>query len=143
MYMRSKEESARRERNGLVSHILLQRGDLPAVSLTATWVEVIPGSRRWLHDHPSEQFYVITAGSGRMLVGEEERQVGPGDLVYVPSGTIHGIENVSEEMLTYISRWRYLHWMHKLLTTIAGSYGLRNERGRSAADKTRKEGGYL
>ena len=78
---------------------------------------------------------MITAGSGRMLVGEEERQVGPGDLVYVPSGTIHGIENVSEEMLTYISRWRYLQWMRKPLTTITGSYGLRNERGRSAADK--------
>jgi|SRR5215207_5447772 len=103
--MRSKEESARRKRNGLVSHILLQRGNLPDVSLTATWVDVIPGSRRWLHDHPSEQVYVITGGSGRMLVGEEERQVGPGDLIYVPSGTIHGIENVSEEMLTYISRW--------------------------------------
>ena len=96
MYMRSKEESARREWIELVSHILLQRGDLPDVSLTATWVDIIPGSRRWLHDYPdypSEQVYLRTTGGGRILVGEEERQVGPGDLVYVPSGTIHGIEN--------------------------------------------------
>jgi mannose-6-phosphate isomerase-like protein (cupin superfamily) len=93
MYIRSKEESARRERDGLDSRIRLQRGDLPDVSLPATWVDVIPGSRRWLHDHPLEQVYVITAGGGRMLAGEEERQVGPGDLVYFTSGTIHGIEN--------------------------------------------------
>ena len=103
MYTRNKEESPRRERSGLVSHILLQRGDLPDVGFTATWVEVAPGSRQRPHDHPSEQVYVVTSGKGRMLVGEEEREVGTGDLVYVPSGVIHGIENVSEEGLTYVS----------------------------------------
>lgn len=103
MYTRSKEESPRRERSGLVSHILLQRGDLPDVGLTATWVDVAPGSRQRPHDHPSEQVYLIIAGRGRMLVGEEEREVGSGELVYVPPGAVHGIENVSEEVLTYIS----------------------------------------
>ena len=103
MYTRNKEESPRRERSGLVSHILLQQGALPDVGLTATWVEVAPGSRQRPHYHPSEQIYVITAGRGKMLVGKEEREVGAGDLVYVPSGVIHGIENVSEEVLTYVS----------------------------------------
>ncbi len=103
MYTRNKEESPRRERSGLVSHILLQRGDLPEAGLTATWAEVAPGSRQRPHDHPSEQVYVITAGRGRMLVGEEEREVGAGDLVYIPSGAVHGIENASEEALTYVS----------------------------------------
>jgi mannose-6-phosphate isomerase-like protein (cupin superfamily) len=104
MNTRSKEESPRRERNGLVSHILLQRGDLSDVGLTATyWVDVAPGSRQRPHEHPSEQVYVITAGSGRMLVGEEERQVGSGNLIDVSPGAVHSIENTSEEMLTYIS----------------------------------------
>ena len=103
MYMRNKELSPRRERSGLVSHILLQRGDLPEASLTATWLEVAPGSRQRPHDHPSEQVYVITAGRGRMLVGEEEREVGAGDLIYVPSGAIPCIENASEEVLIYVS----------------------------------------
>ncbi|MDQ4064160.1 MAG: cupin domain-containing protein, partial [Actinomycetota bacterium] len=92
MYTRSKKESPRRERSGLVSHILLQQGDLPEVGLTVTWVDVVPGSRQRPHEHPSEQVYVITAGSGRMLVGEEERPVGSGDLIYVPPGAVHGIE---------------------------------------------------
>ena len=103
MYMRNKELSPRRERSGLVSHILLQRGDLPEASLTATWLEVAPWSRQRPHDHPSEQVYVITAGRGRMLVGEEEREGGAGDLIYVPSGAIPCIENASEEVLIYVS----------------------------------------
>ena len=70
MYTRSKKESPRRERNGLASHIPLQRGDLSDVGLTATWVDVAPGSRPRPHEHPSEPVYVITAGSGKMLVGE-------------------------------------------------------------------------
>ena len=45
MYMQSKEESARRERNGLDSHILLQRECLPDVSLPATWVDVLSWGR--------------------------------------------------------------------------------------------------
>ena len=71
--------------------------------LTATWVDVAPGSRQRPHGHPSEQVYVITAGRGRMLVGGEEREVGSGELIYVPPGAVHGIENTSEEVLVYIS----------------------------------------
>lgn len=103
MYTRNKEEGPRRERSGLVSHILLQQGDLPESSLTAIWVGVTRGSSQRPHDHASEQVYVITAGRGRMLVGEEEREVGTGDLVYVPSGAAHGTENASKEVLTYVS----------------------------------------
>jgi hypothetical protein len=39
-----------------------------------------------------EQVYVKTTGKGRMLIEEEEREV----------GTAHCIENVSEEILTYV-----------------------------------------
>ncbi len=102
MYTRSKVESPKRERDGLVSHALLQRGDLPDAGFTATWVDVTPGARQRLHDHPSEQVYMITAGRGRMLVGEEERETGSGEVIYVPPGAVYGIENVSEEVLTYI-----------------------------------------
>ncbi len=140
MYTRSKEESPRRERSGLVSHIFLQQGDLPEVGLTVTWVDVVPGSRQRPHEHPSEQVYVITAGSGRMLVGEEERPVGSGDLIYVPPGAVHGIENTSAEVLNYISAATPA-LVRRLLTT-ADSYGLRNER-RTVCIWQNPEGGYF
>ncbi len=107
MYTRNKEDGPRRERSGLVSHILLQQGDLPEAAdagFTATWVEIASRSRQRLHDHPSEQVYVVTSGKGVMQVGEEEQEVGVGDLIYIPSGAVHGIKNTSsEDVLTYIS----------------------------------------
>jgi mannose-6-phosphate isomerase-like protein (cupin superfamily) len=103
MIVHNKERCPRRERSGLVSRILLQQGDLPDLRLTATWVDVAPGSRQRLHNHPSEQVYMITAGRGTMAVGDERQEVAGGDLVYVPPNVIHGIENSSKEVLTYIS----------------------------------------
>lgn len=103
MYTRNKVDGPIRERSGLVSHILLQRGDVSEAGLTATWVEVAPGSRQRAHHHSSEQVYVVTAGRGRMLVGDEEREVGAGDVVYIPSDAVHGIENASETILSYVS----------------------------------------
>jgi mannose-6-phosphate isomerase-like protein (cupin superfamily) len=103
--VRSRAGSPRRERDGLVSSILLQEGDVAGVGITATWVEVAAGSRQRLHDHPSEQVYVIVEGRGKMTVGDEERSVGAGDLVYIPSGARHGIENAADSgtRLVYVS----------------------------------------
>jgi mannose-6-phosphate isomerase-like protein (cupin superfamily) len=37
----------------------------------------------------TEELYYFTAGSGRMRLGEEERDVRPGDCVVIPPGTRH------------------------------------------------------
>jgi mannose-6-phosphate isomerase-like protein (cupin superfamily) len=103
MIVHNKERCPRRERSGLVSRILLQQGDLLDLRLMTTWVDVAAGSRQRLHNHPSEQVYVITAGRGTMAVGDERQEVAGGDLVYVPPNIIHGVENSSKEVLTYIS----------------------------------------
>jgi len=47
--------------------------------------------------------YVVVAGEGRMHVGDEKRPVSSGDLVHIPPGTDHGLENTGEEPLTYVS----------------------------------------
>jgi mannose-6-phosphate isomerase-like protein (cupin superfamily) len=80
----------------LVSRILLQEGDVPGAGFKSRWAEVTPGSRRRLHDHGAEQVYVILRDGGKMRVGEEKRRVEEGDLVYVPPGALHGIENATE-----------------------------------------------
>lgn len=38
-----------------------------------------------------------------MLVGEETREVSAGELIHVPSGLMHGIENLGEGTLSYVS----------------------------------------
>ena len=103
MFKMSRSGAARRERDGLVSHILLHKGDLPGARMTVTWVDVAPGSGQRLHSHAAEQVYVIVRGLGKMRVGDEERWVEAGDLIFIPPEVVHGIENSSDEVLSYVS----------------------------------------
>ncbi len=44
------------------------------------------------HFHPNEeQFLLVMAGKANMLLGEETRVVGPGDLVHIRRGERHGL----------------------------------------------------
>jgi mannose-6-phosphate isomerase-like protein (cupin superfamily) len=103
VFKRSRSEAPRRKRDGLVSRVLLGGRDLPETRLTVTWVEVAPGSGQRPHSHAPEQVYVIVGGRGKMKVGSEERVVMEGDLIHIPPDTVHGIENPSDEVLTYVS----------------------------------------
>ena len=103
VFKRNRSEVPRRERDGLVSHILLHAVDVPETQLTVTWVDVDPGSGQRLHSHAPEQVYVVVRGWGKMKVGDEERVVEAGDLIHIPPDTLHGIENPSDEVLTYVS----------------------------------------
>src|SRR5688572_29237755 len=103
MLIRRKSQIDKRERSGLTSHFMLGRGDTEENALAITWVTVRTGSRQILHNHPEVQVYVLIAGQGIMQVGEERHPVQGGDLIYIPSNEMHGIENTSDEMLSYIS----------------------------------------
>ena len=44
------------------------------------------------HFHPNEeQFLLVLEGKMRMLLGDEERIVGPGVLIHIPRNTRHGV----------------------------------------------------
>lgn len=75
MYARIEAERPSRERSGLVSPVLLQRGDLSDMGLKETWVEVAPAPSQRSHEQFSEQVHVINAGRGRMWIEEKEREV--------------------------------------------------------------------
>ncbi len=103
MFTQHKESAPRREREKLTSIGLLARGDVAGDQLAATWVDVAPGGRQIPHDHPEVQIYIIVAGRGRMRVGDETKEVTAGELIHVPSGLKHGIENTGDGVLTYVS----------------------------------------
>ena len=61
---------------------------------------VAPGVTTRLHRHRlSEELYHITAGYGRMTLGEERFDVVPGDTICIPPDTPHCIENTGSEPL--------------------------------------------
>jgi len=103
MYVSDLSTAPKREIDGLVAHILLERGDAPGGDLSVTWVDVQPGSEQKPHRHDPQQVYVITRGRGRMRVGEDERDVSEGQMVFIPPGVGHGIVNTGEGTLTYVS----------------------------------------
>jgi hypothetical protein len=70
LFKRNRSEAPQRERDELVSHILLRKGDLR--------------ERR------------VVPGREKMKVGEEERRVVEGDVIYIPPDNPHSIENLSE-----------------------------------------------
>jgi mannose-6-phosphate isomerase-like protein (cupin superfamily) len=48
------------------------------------------------HRHDSHDLVVVLLrGFGSMRIGDEEREVGPGSILYVPRGTVHAFRNTS------------------------------------------------
>jgi mannose-6-phosphate isomerase-like protein (cupin superfamily) len=48
------------------------------------------GSSTLAHYHrESEEVYLVTSGSGRLLLGSEEQPISAGDCVAIPPGTVH------------------------------------------------------
>ena len=66
-------------------------------SLAEATLAPASGTRR--HYHAStEEIYVVLAGTGRMEVDGDERDVGPGDAVLIPAGAWHEIRAGGKEL---------------------------------------------
>ena len=62
-----------------------------------------PGCAVTPHHHRQlEEIYYIVAGRGVMRVGEEEREVGAGDAVYIPRGHRHTLKNTGTEPIKIV-----------------------------------------
>ena len=58
--------------------------------------EVAGGGAVHPHAHPTHEFYYVTSGRGIMIIGEEERQVAQGDLVYIPPDVVHSLRPLTD-----------------------------------------------
>ena len=47
------------------------------------------------HQHPTHEFYYVTAGRGFMKIGDEEREIRQGDLVHIPPMMVHSLRPLS------------------------------------------------
>jgi len=50
------------------------------------------------HAHPNEQVMVVLKGRGKWKVGDEEKVLGPGELVYMPPNVPHSLQTLDEEL---------------------------------------------
>ena len=55
------------------------------------------------HYHPlTEEIYYLLEGTGEMRIGDERREVGPGDAIAIPPGAIHQITNTGQQTLKFL-----------------------------------------
>ena len=55
------------------------------------------------HYHPrTEEIYYILEGAGRMTIGDDSRDVGPGDAIAIPPGAVHTITCTSPTPLKFL-----------------------------------------
>jgi len=66
------------------------------------WAKFEPGGIYELHSHPHEQMSVIVSGRMRLTVGDEVRDIGPGDMWYAPANVKHGGEILGDEPVVFI-----------------------------------------
>jgi mannose-6-phosphate isomerase-like protein (cupin superfamily) len=52
-----------------------------------------------MEKHEGDQILVFISGKGVAIVGSEEKEVGPGDVLVVPAKTPHNIANVGDQPL--------------------------------------------
>jgi quercetin dioxygenase-like cupin family protein len=54
------------------------------------------GAQVPLHTHPHEQIGHVVSGRMTFRIGDEERELGPGDGYSVPGGVLHGATGITE-----------------------------------------------
>ena len=99
---------AQAQQNG-VTRTDLQRHDLSAPGREAIQVRVdlAPGVAFGKHTHPGEEvIYVLEGTLEYQIEGQPTVTVKPGDVLFVPAGTIHSAKNVGStngaELATYV-----------------------------------------
>jgi mannose-6-phosphate isomerase-like protein (cupin superfamily) len=56
--------------------------------------EVAAGGAVFPHSHPTHEFYFVMSGRGVMTIAGEDREVNPGDLVYIPPDQVHSLRPI-------------------------------------------------
>jgi len=58
-----------------------------------------PGTITTAHDHVHEQMTIIEKGRVRFVLGSEEKDFGPGDVILFPGGFWHGATMLDEDVV--------------------------------------------
>lgn len=91
----TKDGSAIREVAGRVT--------LPSRHQSLAEATVQPGGATTAHYHPvAEEIYFFTRGTGRLRIGDEERDVRVGDCAVIPPGAEHKLFNTGGEPLVLL-----------------------------------------
>jgi mannose-6-phosphate isomerase-like protein (cupin superfamily) len=81
---------------GAVAQMILDRRVLREIGFLAI-ARLTPGRQIESHIDPMEEIYFVISGEGEMKVDRETKPVKPGDAIWIPTGSPHGLANIGQE----------------------------------------------
>ena len=87
----------------LTSWMLISPKNSSTQNLSIQNSEVPVGSEQPIHNHEPEQCYYVIKGKGLMVIEDESREISAGDAVYISSYLKHGIKNIGNDVLEYLT----------------------------------------
>jgi len=81
---------------GAIAQMILDRRVLEKIGFLAI-ARLAPGREIEPHIDPMEEIYFIMNGEGEMSLDKETKRVVPGDAIWIPTGSRHGLVNTGGE----------------------------------------------
>jgi quercetin dioxygenase-like cupin family protein len=88
-HVRRDREAAKRSESALFEGVVRHQPLNSNEQFRVAEVTFVDGGRTKWHTHTFHQVLVITDGDGIVATEDEERRVGPGDVLYIEPGTRH------------------------------------------------------
>jgi quercetin dioxygenase-like cupin family protein len=83
--------------NGSWSRMLVTEGSVGDNAASLGYSVFTPGTTLAPVRHETEEFAYVVSGHGELLLDDRSLPFGPGDALYVPSGTWHAVSNTGDE----------------------------------------------
>ena len=101
--VQNKKNSNYGQYDGFSTSLLFGEINTGCKDISIQITEVLPTKIQTLHKHPENQCYYIISGKGLMIINDEERNVEDGDAIFIPSNSVHGIKNIGNKILKYLT----------------------------------------
>ncbi|NIM44641.1 MAG: cupin domain-containing protein [Nitrososphaeria archaeon] len=75
--------------------------EMGAENFSMRLIEMDPGGQGRPHSHPWEHEVFVLEGRGS-IKGEEEREFGDGDVIFIPPNESHHLKNIGDKTLKFI-----------------------------------------
>ncbi len=73
-----------------------------APNFALRYFEIEPGGWSALDQHAHDHGVMVLRGRGKVLLSEEEFEIGFGDVVYIPPNEVHQLKTVGDEPLGFL-----------------------------------------
>lgn len=89
----------------VLKKVMLRNQDLiPGNLQMINWSILLPGKTFRGHFHDNmEEVFIIVKGRAKIMVDEEETEITDGDVVVIPVGSVHSMENPGQDNVDFIS----------------------------------------